>query len=213
MTITHHPSDGALAAFAAGTLDEANAVVVAVHVSLCPRCRTLMAAFERLGGMLIEGLEPAQLSDGALDRALAGLDTREPVSKGRPAAALADPGIPVSLVPYGLGPWRWIGRGVHWRSVQVPSEAGARVFMLRAEPGTRLPHHRHSGTEWTCILEGAFRHDLGRYGSGDFDEADDTVEHKPVVEEGVACVCLVALQGRIEFQGWLGRMLQPFVRI
>ena len=85
--------------------------------------------------------------------------------------------------------------------------------MLKAEPGTRFPHHRHSSSEWTCVLQGAFRHDHGRYGPGDFDEADETVEHKPVVEEGVACICLVALQGKLEFQGWLGRMLQPFVRI
>jgi putative transcriptional regulator len=63
------------------------------------------------------------------------------------------------------------------------------------------------------VLEGAFRHEHGRYGPGDFDEADDTVEHHPVVEPERPCICLVAMRGEIVLQGWLGRLLQPFVRL
>ncbi len=85
--------------------------------------------------------------------------------------------------------------------------------MLKAAPGTRLPRHRHTGTEWTCVFEGAFRHDLGRYGAGDFDEADESIEHNPVVEEGMPCICLVALQGGIELQSWVGRLIQPLIRL
>jgi len=112
-----------------------------------------------------------------------------------------------------MGPWRWLGRGVEWRAVDVPSDDAVRVFMLKAKPGTKLPKHRHTGTEWTCVFQGAFRHQLGRYGAGDFDEADESVEHDPVVEEGETCICLVALQGSIELQGFFGRLLQPLVRI
>jgi putative transcriptional regulator len=95
----------------------------------------------------------------------------------------------------------------------VPSDDAVRVFMLKAAPGTKLPKHRHTGTEWTCVFQGAFRHQLGRYGAGDFDEADESVEHDPVVEEGDTCICLVALRGSIELQGFFGRLLQPLVRI
>ena len=35
----------------------------------------------------------------------------------------------------------------------------------------------------------------------------------PVVEEGLECICLVALQGQIRFNSWIGRLVQPFVRI
>jgi len=71
----------------------------------------------------------------------------------------------------------------------------------------------HTASEWTCVFEGAFRHDLGRYGAGDFDEADESVEHNPAVEEGMPCICLVALQGDIELQSWVGRLIQPFIRL
>jgi putative transcriptional regulator len=102
---------------------------------------------------------------------------------------------------------------VQWRSVDVASDDGVRVFMLKARPGVKLPRHRHTGTEWTCVFEGAFSHHLGRYGAGDFDEADETVEHDPVVDNESGCVCLVALQGHIELQGFFGRLLQPLIRI
>jgi putative transcriptional regulator len=85
--------------------------------------------------------------------------------------------------------------------------------MLKARPGTNLPHHKHTGYEWTCVLQGAFEHEFGRFGAGDFDEADETMEHKPRVCEGEPCICIVALQGNIELQSRLGRFLQPLIRL
>jgi len=214
MTIMHHPGDETLAAFAAGTLDEARAVVVATHLSLCPQCRGTMRAFELAGGAMLEAANSAAMSADALQRALARLGESPPViPDDLPVRAGADGDLPAPLSHYALGPWRWIGRGVQWRTVDVASDDAVRVFMLKAAPGTKLPRHKHTGTEWTCVFEGAFRHDLGRYGPGDFDEADDTVEHDPMVEDGLPCICLVAMQGTIKLQGALGRLIQPFLRI
>lgn len=212
MTIMHHPTDLTLASFSAGTLDEARSVVVATHVALCAQCRRSMKGFEGLGGALLEEAPPSPMRADAIERAMARIEMDDALPKRNPPQSSV-PDLPATLAPYDLGAWRRIGGGVWWRPVGVPSDDGVRVFMLRANPGTRLPHHRHSGDEWTCVLEGAFRHEIGRYGPGDFDEADDSVEHKPVIEDGPPCVCLVALQGRIEFQSWIGRLIQPFVRI
>jgi putative transcriptional regulator len=212
MTIMHHPSDTTLAAFAAGSLDEARAVVVATHLSQCGQCRAAVRAFESVGGALLDAVEPAEMTAGALDRAMTKLGRVEqaaPAHDDRSDAGV----LPAPLSQYGLGPWRWLGRGVEWRTVDVPSHDLVRVFMLKAKAGTKLPKHRHTGTEWTCVFQGAFRHQLGRYGVGDFDEADDSVEHDPVVEDGDTCICVVALQGSIELRGFIGRLLQPLVRI
>jgi putative transcriptional regulator len=212
MSIIHHPSDATLAAFASGSLDEARGIVVAAHLSLCVQCRNAVHAFEAAGGALLDDLAPEAMSAGALQRAMAALGPLDIIAPAiRGAAAPGD--LPAPLSHYAVGPWRWIGRGVQWRPVDVASGEGVRVFMLKAAPGTKLPRHRHTGTEWTCVFDGAFTHDLGRYGAGDFDEADASVEHNPVVDAAHGCVCLVALQGHIELQGWLGRLIQPFVRI
>jgi putative transcriptional regulator len=212
MTIMHHPTESTLASFVAGTLDEARSVVVATHVSLCAQCRRTMGAFEGIGGALLQAMPATALRADAFERAMARIEAGDEL-KAPSVPQAVEAGLPATLAPYDLGPWRRIGGGVWWRSIDVSANDDVRVFMLKANPGTRLPHHRHSGSEWTCVIEGAFRHDLGRYGPGDFDEADDSVEHKPFIEDGPPCVCLVALQGRIEFQSWLGRLIQPFVRI
>ena len=212
MTIHHHPSEETLAAFAVGQLDEARALVVATHVSLCPACRDGLRRFEAVGGAMLAETPAVAMPGDALQRTLAVIDA--PAAAPRPAASYPGrSGLPAPLGAYDLGPWRRVGPNVEWRSVDIAAGDGPRVFMLRAQPGTRLPRHRHKGDEWTCVFAGAFRHEHGRFGPGDFDEADDGVEHHPSVEAGVPCICLVALDRGIAFQGWIGRLLQPFVRI
>lgn len=203
--ITHHPSIETLAAYAAGTLDEPRRLIVAMHLRRCEICEMQANRFEAVGGALLDSAPAVPLKPDALRNALRAIeeDTSPPQQAANP-----DP-----LHTYALGPWRWVGPGVSWRAVSVPETNGIRVFMLKARPGTRLPHHRHSGYEWTCVLEGAFEHQFGRYGPGDFDEADETMEHKPTVCEGVPCICIVALQGQIELQSRLGRLLQPLIRL
>jgi putative transcriptional regulator len=209
MSIAHHPSDTALATFASGTLDEAPVLVIATHLSQCAECRKVVRALEHVGGAFLDETTLADMSAGALQRAMADLDRTE--TAARHVSSVKSPLAPIAH--YDFGSWRRIGRGVQWRSVSISSAENYSAFMLKAEPGTRLPRHRHTDTEWTCVLEGKFRHEFGCYGPGDFDEADETVEHSPVVEDGVSCICLVALKGRLRLAGWMGRLLQPFLRI
>lgn len=87
------------------------------------------------------------------------------------------------------------------------------MFFLKARPGTPLPQHTHTGTEFTSILTGAYVHEGGRFGAGDFEEADEGVEHRPVVEPGEECVCLVALDGKLRLSGVIGALMNPFIRL
>jgi putative transcriptional regulator len=222
MTISHHPSDETLAAFASGTLDAGRAVVVATHVCLCPRCRNAMRAFEHIGGTLLDAAAPTDMSAGALERAVAQLtrvappeDLAPPVATPVPPAPTEEPSdaLPPPLRHYALGRWRRVGGGLLTRPVHVPYDGDVRVFLLKGGPGTRLLQHRHTGTEWTCVIHGAYRDERRRYGPGDFDEVDDSIEHYQVVEEGGPCVAVVAMQGDIKLQGFIGWLLRPFIRI
>jgi putative transcriptional regulator len=215
MSITQHPTDETLTAFAAGNLDEGRSVVVAAHAEMCARCRSWVTMMESVGGVVLSGLPPTAMADDALRRVLARIDSSERAPDGRVASDLAPdlPMLPMAARSYTIGRWRWMGPGVHWRPIEVPSEAGARVFLLKAAPGTKMPNHTHTGTELTLVLSGAFAHQGGHYGRGDIDEADDTVEHQPIVAAGEDCVCLVAMEGQLRLTGFVGRLLQPFVRI
>ena len=212
-TIRHHPTDETLAAYVRGALDEGRRVVVAAHIEHCPSCTRMIAAADHLLGLQLEATDAAPLQDDALAKVLRRIDQRASGEREtRHPPAMPPLGLG-ALAGYELGPWRWIGPGVRQRSVSVPSHDGARVFMLKAAPGTSLPHHTHTGTELTLVLQGAFAHVGGRFGVGDFEEADGTVEHQPIVEAGEDCICLVAMEGQLRLLGLIGRVLQPFVRM
>lgn len=207
--IQHHPKDTTLAEFAAGTLNEARSLIVATHLTMCSHCRGLVRGLEHVGGTMLDETVPIPMAadaHGALDRFRA-----DAASSAEASHIVASPEL--HLARYELGPWRWVGPGVYRRSVSVPDQDGTRAFMLKAAPGTRLPSHRHAGTELTCILEGAFIHQGGRFGAGDCDDAEGDVEHTPFIEHGADCVCLVAMQGTLRLNGLIGRLLQPFVRL
>ena len=203
------PSDDTLASFAAGHLDEGFALVVAAHLEQDEVSRRRLKDLEAVQGALLREVEPAPMTT-PVSAVLARLD-----EAAAPAAAAVPDGeteMPRVLAPYALGKWRPLGIGIKMRRVAVPG-AEARVFMLKAAPGVTLPDHQHSGREWTTILSGAYEHEYGRFGAGDFDEADDEHEHSPRVDPVLGCTCIVALTGDVVFKGWLGRLLQPLVRL
>lgn len=215
MTIRHHPSDATLAEFSAGTLDAGSRLVVHAHVQGCSRCRRIVEDLERVGGALLADLPPVAMQPGSLAKTLARLDEAPAEVATETARAAGDeiPWLPEALRNCEVGPWRWIGIGVEQRSFKVRGEDSARVFLLRAKPGVKLPVHTHTGIERTLVLAGAFIHDGGRFGAGDFDDAEGDVEHNPRAEVGETCICLVAMTGGIKMTGPIGRLIQPFLRL
>jgi putative transcriptional regulator len=211
MTIQHHPSTETLTAFANGGLDVARSIVISAHLESCAACRGHVRMLETVAGILLDDLEPTAMSDGALERTLALIEFDADIP---PAAVVGDmDGMPEALRGAQLGPWRWIGPGTHYRSTNIVGPDGYRVFLLRAQAGSRLPHHTHTGVELTLTLKGAYEHVGGRFGVGDLEEADDDIEHQPVVAPGSECICLVAMNGNLQLLGVMGRLLQPFVRL
>lgn len=214
MRIHHHPSNETLVAYAAGTLDIGRRLVVASHLELCDACGKAVHGFEQVAGTMLEDLPPTAMSGDALARTLARIDSPGVDESARPSLAKElEPGLPACLRPYELGRWRWIGPGVEMRPIVLPETNDVRVFLLKGAPGTRLPQHSHSGTELTSILVGFYAHAGGHFGAGDFEDADEDVEHRPVVGGDEACICLVALEGRLKLSGFMGALLNPFMRL
>ena len=62
-------------------------------------------------------------------------------------------------------------------------------------------------------FDGAFRDEVDRFGPGDLEIADPSVEHQPVAEAGADCICLAATDAPLRFKDFLPRLLQPLFRI
>lgn len=171
---------------------------------------------ENVGGAVIENLPQASMSAGALAAAEARLNEAAPTMAPDlpPQASSAEfAGLPYFVRRYRFGSWKWIAPSVYLRPITLPTHSNTRVFLLKSGPGTRMLQHSHTDIELTCVLSGAFSHDGGRYGPGDFDLGDETIQHQPIVEAGADCVCLVAMQGQLKLNGLIGRIMQPFVRL
>ena len=206
MTLLHHPAEDSLLDYALGKLRPGAALAVAAHVEACPDCRQEIAFLERVGGALIEAEDAEPLPAGALDRALAALDAPTP-----PPPRQA-PGLPRALAGHQVGRWRWAGPGVRVAWISDAAGAGEQLYMLKAKPGTQLPHHGHNGRERVMVLKGAVLDNGERYGPGDLCERDPSHEHQPTASPEDECICLVAIEGRLRLSG-VARWLQPIFGI
>lgn len=212
MIPARNPSEDLLLAYAAGNLSPPEAVVVAAHLALRPANDAWVRQLQAVGGAFLQEAAPVALTDDALTRALTRIETDAGAAK-LPAPLNDMPELPEPLRRYGLGPWRWIGPGIRVRDVHAPRDGDCRVILLRIDPGRETPRHTHGGVELTCVLSGAYATETERFDVGDLEEADGDVLHQPRVVSDEPCLCAVALDGQIQLDGWLGRLMQPFVRL
>lgn len=212
MTPSLAPLEERILAYAAGALRAPEAAVVAAHLALRPASRTWMRALEAVGGDVLEDLAPAPLGDDAVERALARVETDggEAVA---PAPLNDMPELPEPLRRHPLGPWRWIGPGIHVRDVEGLRDGACRVILLKVGPGRAAPIHSHDGLELTCVLSGAYATQDAEFGPGDVEEADPSVHHTQHVTSKEPCLCVVALEGQLRYGGPLGWLFRRFVRL
>lgn len=184
MTITHHIPAEIIAVYAAGSLSQAYAVVVASHVSLCGVCRTELAAQEAAGDVA--------------------LDATESEHSGIFLAPI------MAALSGSLPKWRSLGRGVK----QCVIGGGGGISRLLSIPaGQAVPDHGHNGLELTLVLQGGFSDATGHYDVGDVEVADIGLEHRPVADAGQPCIVLVATDAPLRFTTFLPRLLQPLFGI
>ncbi len=222
---SNHISDELLAAYAAGTLSEAESLVVATHAALCPLCRDAIEQYEAVGASLIEEIAPEEMQPGSLDALFARLDedgdeignvVRHPSSQKAAGDSDADVILPQPLRGY-VGSdlkdvnWRPVIRGLEEAELPLSGE-DFNVRLIRVAAGAAMPQHSHQGSEYTLILTGAYQDCSGRYQRGDVQVADGDVDHQPTADAGEPCVCLIVTDAPIKLTGPVGRLLNPFIK-
>lgn len=208
------PLDTILAGYAAGHLPEPARVLVESHLAISDRNRGFVRDMESMCGSEVEEIAPVVLSnrDDRLARIFA-MGDAEPI-RARPARPL-DPRMPRPLAKF-LGrdiselKWRTVLPGV--REYKLGQQDGCESTMYWIRGGKPIPSHTHEGMELTLVLEGAFSDSYGRYARGDIALADDEVDHKPVAEPGVDCLCFAVTDAPLKLTGPIGRLFAPFLR-
>ncbi|MGB1234302.1 MAG: ChrR family anti-sigma-E factor [Planktomarina sp.] len=212
--IKHHLTDDLLMGYAAGTLSEAFNLVVATHLSMCDECRAAAAAYDAVGGAVLEGDDLIAMTDDAFVATMQLISTapKDPIKVKTRSSGL----FPTPLQDYVGGDlssvkWRSIGMGV--RQAILPTSKDASVRLLHIPAGAAVPDHGHNGSELTLVLRGAFRDETDRFAVGDIEVANEDLHHQPVAEIGEDCICLAATDAPLKFNGLIPRIAQQFLRI
>jgi putative transcriptional regulator len=213
MTIRHHPGDEFLMAHASGAAGEAVSLLVGTHLALCPECRGKVASMEQIGGAMLAGMAPADMSESALANTLAKLDGIAEEKPARPVEPLPPVIAPEPLRSYIHGDidrvrWIPIGPGVSYRPLLKSN--GARVQLIRTAPGAGVGTHTHRGEELTLVLTGGFTDVTGSYRRGDLQTTTPDIVHRPVTDADGTCVTLAMTDAPLKFMspvvGLLGKM-------
>lgn len=210
-TVTHHIPDEILAAYSAGTLPHAFAVVVAAHVSLCDQCRVALAAHEAVGGVVLDDSETVAVSSTLKEDIFALLDAPAPAPEPTFVRTGIYPGPVMQALKGRPIKWRNLGMGV--RQDILTEDTHGSVRLLYIPPGQAVPDHSHNGLEMTLVLQGSFSDETGHFGVGDVEIADESLEHTPTAGLDAACICLAATDARLRFRSLIPRLLQPVFRI
>lgn len=213
--IKHHLTESLLMGYAAGTLPEAFNLVVATHISMCDTCRSALAEYEAIGGEVMMGNDPVDVAEDALTATLAMIE-KASFNQIVEAKPVKDSVFPAPLRDYvngdlGAVKWRRVGGGVSQMMLSTSKEATVRLLHIPA--GTAVPDHGHQGTELTLVLQGAFVDETDRFAAGDVEVADEELNHTPVAEAGMDCICLSATDAPLRFNGFVPRMAQRLMGI
>ncbi len=216
--MSHHPDDSTLMSFAAGSLPEPLALIIATHCSVCPTCAAEVKSMEQIGAAMFADLEPQPLNGAAPTMALRGLES-EVVTPGKSVANVdMNHDVPLPL-RHLIGDklddvqWQRLGLGVWHAPVLQHKPSRGDVRLLRVEPGRAMPEHGHGGSELTMILRGSYQDKIGRFGPGDVADLDDDVEHRPVADAQTGCICIIASEKQAVFKGFFARLIQPLTGI
>ena len=217
MNITRHPDTAWLFDYACGSLSPGFELLLSAHLAACTTCAHELRLAEQLGTELMFGSSaaPPRLTAETV------MDAEDPDAswiKPRPSRALEQRGVDLqglvsNYLDCGLAalPWRNAGKGL--KIARLRADREERVLLLRAAPETVLPRHTHTGSELTLVLKGSYFAGDTIYAAGDVEDADETVDHQPVVTRDGECLCLAVTDAPLRFSGWLPRLAQGFLGI
>jgi RNA polymerase sigma-70 factor (ECF subfamily) len=181
--ITHHPTPEMVLAYSNGGLGEAEALIVATHLALCPECRKAASLCDCVGGKMLEDAPEAKVSPSCRDKIFAAIGC----DQQKPAALLpisAECFIPEPLRGYLNGAgchasvrqmvWNPLQPGVAEYKIPLTQgccQRGAKAKLLQVKAGTEYSFTPDVAPTLLLVLCGALQGDAS-YQTGDFFAAE-----------------------------------------
>ena len=217
--INKHPTNEMLINYAMGNSDEAEALIIAAHISYCKDCKKDVLEYEKLAGDFLFEQETLQVSPDLFSNILDSIDDIEQSGETinyvdtKINSSLSRTGIRIpSFVSkyldakFDTNDWKTTINNVRYCDLSFKDNNFKGKF-LEIPPGKSMPKHGHEGYEATLVIHGGYSDESGHYNKGDLVIANDEQVHSPVASIEKGCLCLVVYSGSIKFKGLLGSIL------
>ena len=168
MDLNHHPSTSTLTDYTFGTTSKISELVIKAHLGACSQCRESIKSFETVGGELLMSTDSTTASPKSVlekealriceehesscptediekDMKLSRTDGLESGSE------LIDLFSTYLDCSFEALPWKSAGRDV--KLCRLRTDGNTSLWMIRGNPGSKLPSHSHSGQELTLVLK------------------------------------------------------------
>lgn len=217
--IQYHPDTNLLAEYSAGVLGFGQSLGIAAHLYYCQCCRQKVHSLNNLGGALLEAQTVAvPVADDALDKLFARIEHEQPSAPVQPQPVPERvkqtlPPVVAKLVgnPSRLS-WQRLSPAMFLANL-VTGQDRCQVSLIKIRAGGRVLEHDHRGNEFTVVLKGAFSDQDGVYQAGDFLHRQPGEVHTPAATADVDCLCLAIIDAPLKFTGWLGWLLNPWIKL
>lgn len=206
--------------YAAGTLDLAQRLVVASHLSMSAQARAIVRQYEQVGAAIMEQCcDPVSMSARSLDRVMAMLEDRPaPPPKPEPQVRmLGDIPLPEclynALQQHALEQMRWqkLCEGIESCELPIRTRRSYAHF-VRFDPGAYAPPPRRPVMQVTLVIKGAYSDETGTYQYGDLVITEcDEPPHRAHACNEQGCVNLTASSALPPLQG-LAALLHSLFR-
>jgi len=219
MTIAHHFTDETLQDYAAGVLSSSMETLIACHLTVCPVCRERALMAEKIAGEIFVQQPAVDIQGTATDILKLAKNSDHLQDEEKPAPVNPDiKGVPRPLARLLPAPieelqWKAFAPGMKQYNLSSQSRKDGAFKLLSLAPGSRMSKHTHTQRELTFIVSGSYQDEIGQYQAGDVADLDASFNHTPQVISDEPCICLIATDAPLKFEGLLGKMVQPFVGI
>jgi anti-sigma factor ChrR (cupin superfamily) len=177
-----HEEEELAALHALGALEPERAAAFERHLleDGCETCRRQLEAMAGDCGELAHGVEPVPPPPAVRERVLGEAALRRPDDRGL-VFAFADEGRWVEIQP-----------GVFTKDLAPPRPGDrSRSYLVRMEPGSRLPRHSHECVEHCYVVSGSTIVGGRRMRAGDYSYAARGSVHEPIPSDEGALLFIV----------------------
>ncbi len=214
----NHPTIDQLSEFVAGSLPMSRALCISAHIEHCEQCKQQVNQLTALGTLQLESIKDAPSEPKLLQQVMQRIRSQKPETATTEVApeTLRDAFIPRCLSQLVKGSidnlnWLRVSGSVKLASLCTDTN-GSKLALVRIKAGGKMAHHHHTDDEITVVLKGSYSDADGVYKAGDYIFRDTQHKHKPVASIDSECICLITMDGPIEFTGLFYRLFNPLLR-